>query len=353
MVRVYGKFLYNTKLGAGIIATKEKRVNKIGKVKQGFALLFFIVMLSNCQSRSPFSQTNTVTPITVNTLDVVFFTPTLLSTYPSTSTPITSTPILKEISTGTPVPTFDVLPTLPNPPTRNPKIKLPSNLLLDEWELTKGSTRDRVSFTPVLGTREQILEKYQGLYFDIFPSPLIQGYNRMMLQERELIVNEKIASSKSTIHVFYDGTEITQIDAGYNFPPTTNIWGVWTYENHWIMEYVSVFHDPYGNNYKLGNIIWDGESLNTKFNYQESFGLTAINGKLFYFFRRNDRFGFSYNGIEYDTDYESIVHYQRPCAECKDYKNPQGIENGYQLHQNLSFFAERNGNQYFVVISVK
>jgi hypothetical protein len=340
-------------LGASIIATEEKTVNRIGKVKQGFAILFFIVTLSNCQSLSPSSQTSPVTPITINTLDVVIFTPTLSSNYQPTSTPITSTPILEEISTATPIPTFDILPTLPNPPTRDPKILLPSNLLLDEWELTKGSTLDRISFAPVLGTREQILEKYQKLYFDIFPSPLIQGYNRMMLHERELIVNEKIADSKSTIHVFYDGTEITQIDAGYNFPPTTNIWGLWTYENHWILEYVSIFHDPYGNSYKLGNIIWDGESLNTKFDYQESFGLTAINGRIFYFFRRNDRFGIAYNGTEYDTNYESIVHYQRRCAECKDYENPQELGDGYQLNQNLSFFAERNENQYFVVISAR
>lgn len=304
-------------------------------------------------------QTATLTPIVVNTLDIVFPspmpTPILSPTRPPTSTPITSTPTFEPINTITPAPTYIYFPTI-DPPVRNPEIKFPSNLILDEWVLAENSSLRIDSFTPTLGTREQILQKYQYWQdiFDNFPSPLIRGYyNKVVFDGRELIVKEEITSLKSTIHVFYDGEEITQVDAGYNFPPTTNIWGFWTYENHWIMEYVTVFHNPYGNSYKLGNIIYDGESLNAKFNYQESFGLTAINGRIFYFFRRNNRFGVSFDWKEYNLDYESVLHYIRPCGECEDYQNPQKLGFGYQADQNLSFFAERNGNKYFVVIWAK
>jgi hypothetical protein len=193
-----------------------------------------------------------------------------------------------------------LLPTIENPPVRNPKIELPKNLILDEWELIKVSSLTRSSFKPVLGLREQVLDKYKNLgSFDIFPSPLIRGYyNKVMLNGRELIAKEEIINSQSIIHVVYDGNEISQVNAGYPFA-APNIWGLWTYQDHWIMEYVNSFDNPYGGRYTLGNIIWDGESLNHKFGYQESFGLSAINGRILYFFRKNGRIGISYDGAEY------------------------------------------------------
>lgn len=114
---------------------------------------------------------------------------------------------------------------------------------------------------------------------------------------------------------------------------------------------MSVFEDPYGRPYALGNIVWNGESLNNKFGYQESFGLSAINGRILYFFRRNDRIGISYDGNEYNLDYESVVHYA--CCEIGPSINPAGIGAGLDREQNLSFFAQRNGINYFVVLWAK
>jgi hypothetical protein len=274
----------------------------IFSVRDRFAVLILIAALSSCQSLSPSTPTNKTYPVSENT-------------------------------------------------------GFPKSLILDEWVLAENSSLTQDLFTPILGTREQALQKYQisDESFDNFPSPLITGYNnRVMLDKRELVVKEEITHSKSTIHVFYDGKEISYFDAGYILPPTTNIWGLWTYESHWIMEYISVKRDSYGKNDILGNIIWDGESLNSKFNYQESFGFTAINGRIFYFFRRDNQYGISYDGVEYNMGYESVLHYIRPCGLCEDYQNPQALGSGRQAtDQNISFFAVRDGNNYFVVIWAK
>ena len=173
--------------------------------------------------------------------------------------------------------------------------------------------------------------------------------SKVMLNGRELIAKGEYQESHSIISVFYDGNEISRIDTGPgNFYVRPSIWGLWTYQNQWIMEYVSSFYDPFGRQYNLGNIIWNGESLNHKFKYQESFGVTGIDGRILYFFRRNNQIGISYDGTEYNLGYESVDHHE--CCGIGMFVNPQQLG---VLGQSLRFFAERNGNRYFVVISAK
>lgn len=325
----------------------------MGKEKTGIVLLILFALLSGCKTAT-LSTRATLTPITVNTLSA-FYSPAPSLTYLPTSTPDrrpTNTFIPTTTYNGTLTFTPSLIPTAVNPPIRNPKIEFPSNLVLDEWELAENSQLARGFFHPLQGTEEEILEKYKGIdIFDNFPSPLIQGYyNKVMLNGYELIVKEEVIDSKSFIHVLYDGEEISRVDAGRPFA-TPNVWGLWTYQNHWIMEYINLLEDPYGRSYMLGNIIWDGESFNSKFGYQESFGLTAIDGRILYFFKRNNRIGISYDGKEYDLDYELVHHYK--CCEIGFYINPTGIGTGLQRTQSLSFFSERNGIKYFVVIWAK
>jgi len=57
-----------------------------------------------------------------------------------------------------------------------------------------------------------------------------------MLNGTELLAQEEISDNlESMIHVYYNGFEISRVNAGgiYSEP---NIWRLWTYENHWIME---------------------------------------------------------------------------------------------------------------------
>jgi len=328
-------------------------MNLSGKQKKGIVLLVLIVILNSCGVYSLPSQDD-ITPIVVNTFSS-FPSPLPSATYPSTSTPILeSTNIAVPISTNSGISTLTptLLPEIENPPARNPKIEFPSNLILDEWLLDENSGFSRLSFTPKHGTGEQVIKLYESLdSFDVYPSPLVQGqYGKVLLNGHELATKEEIINSKSTIHVLYNGKEISQIDAGYAFT-NPNVWGLWTYQDQWILEYVSVFKDSYDRFYNLGNIVWNGESLNHKFSYQESFGLTAIDGRILYFFRKDDRIGISYDGTEYDLGYEAVPHYR--CCEIGPYENPASIGTGWQLNGNLSFFAERNGSKYFVVIWAK
>ncbi|MBK9925181.1 MAG: hypothetical protein IPP66_07800 [Anaerolineales bacterium] len=310
-------------------------MNMANEAKKWLLMLVFFALLSNCNTFSAPSQTATITPITISTLNITFPFPTPSLTPPPTSTPITSTPTheLKTIATSTDI----FSPTLQNHRVLSLNMEFPKNLNLDEWALTQNYDLERIK------------EGYKSLYnYNIFPSPLIRGdYNKVMLNGHELTAKEEYQNSRSYISVVYNGHEISRVDAG-KVHNTPSIWGLWTYQNQWIMEYISVFDNPYGGQYQLGNIVWDGESLNDKFGYQESFGLTAIDGGILYFFRRNNQVGISYDGVEYNLGYQSIVHYA--CCEAGYAKNPHAIGTGWGVNQNLSFFAERNGNEYFVVI---
>ena len=91
----------------------------------------------------------------------------------------------------------------------------------------------------------------------------------------------------------------------------------------------------------LGDILWNGESLNELEGYQQSFGFHILSGKPFYFFFRHEALGYSYDGVEYPLDYDSISNH----ACCSgSLANPHGLED------RMVFFANRGDQRYLVII---
>jgi len=106
--------------------------------------------------------------------------------------------------------------------------------------------------------------------------------------------------------------------------------GFKAWNNHWILE-VSDF------------VIQDGEILNEKFGFEEVFDWRLINDKPFYFFRKGQRVGISYDGQFLPLYYHDVAH-GFCCGLALN--NPVGNEN------TVRFFGKRDGIWYYVIVEV-
>lgn len=92
-------------------------------------------------------------------------------------------------------------------------------------------------------------------------------------------------------------------------PP--EIQGLWTWDGHWALE--TILHDwqPDGSmTFLLGQVSVDGELLNEKYGYEETFNFQLLGGQPFCFFRREGLIHIWYNGLEIPLGYEEVPHYR-------------------------------------------
>ena len=112
----------------------------------------------------------------------------------------------------------------------------------------------------------------------------------------------------------------------------------WTYDNHWVLETNLFLSDKSFN----GQIFVDGEALNEENGYEESFNFQTINGRPFYFLRRNGKVDAWFDGKEIPLGYDDVPHYL--C--CGDSGlNPKSGQDA------VLFFGNKGSQWYFVRIS--
>ena len=88
-------------------------------------------------------------------------------------------------------------------------------------------------------------------------------------------------------------------------------------------------------------VVRDGRILNKELGFEAVFGLTLLDDKPFYFFRKGPRVGISYNGHVLPVYYEEIPHYMG----CDLWRN-----NPRRISDSVRFFAKRAGTWYYVVV---
>ena len=134
---------------------------------------------------------------------------------------------------------------------------------------------------------------------------------------------------------------ITQGDNG----PLPAVWGFIAAEDSWYLEIdrgEQIIHEDGAIELPhLGDIIWNGESLNELEGYQQSFGIHLLSGKLFYFFIRDDALGYYYDGAKYPLDYDRISYH----ACCSG-----GLANPHGLDDSMVIFTNRGDQRYLVFI---
>jgi hypothetical protein len=242
-----------------------------------------------------------------------------------------------------------------NPQTAPPSIISPK-VVVEEYPLKGAPDLEPLSFIPVEGTQEGILAKHQKERGNTYPanSPFFAGQSGVPVQlGNDTLTAEEIFSDavlgemqKVTVHVLRNGIVIYSIPAGVGSPVNT-IRGLWTYATHWALEIANVNETLAADNSiamdVTGQIIQDGELLNERYGYEEAFGFQLLQGKPFYYFKREGRIDYSYNGKEFPLGYTNIHHYG--CCSA-------GAANPKVFPDLVAFFAQRGEKWFYVEMGV-
>jgi hypothetical protein len=229
---------------------------------------------------------------------------------------------------------------------------------IEEYLLQAAPDPEPFSFVPMLSTQEEILVKHKqereniypdNSFFDIYQHGMsVQlGSEKIVALKSYTNVDSSIGTfQKVAVQVSRNEQIIYSIPAGDGSPITT-IRGLWAYSNHWVLEIAYVTENISLKNEisieSYGMIVQDAEILNNRYNYEEAFGFQLMNGKPFYFYKRDSQINISYDNREIQSRYDQIPHYQ--CCSGSQL-NPKSAKN------MVAFFAQRGGKRFYVEIGV-
>lgn len=204
---------------------------------------------------------------------------------------------------------------------------------------------------PILG-RETLDRVFETFGYEPWVDPLTFASELEIGGDRiSYRVDEEIGAygelSREEIAIFRNEQLVQTIEAGRGGPISV-VWAFEAFEGSWFLE-INRYEQPeegldddtVRGMQIQGDIFQDGVSLNEREGYQESFGLHQFKGKAFYFFRRDDAYGYFYNGEEYPLGYATIAHHQC-CSGAQ--MNPRFFED------EMVIFASKEDQQYLVKI---
>ncbi len=148
-----------------------------------------------------------------------------------------------------------------------------------------------------------------------------------------------------SVTVTLNGSPIYKIPVG-DSSPIGALRGLWTYAGHWALETAYVKNHQQGNeidSQATGQVSVDGQLLNKQLDYQEAFGFQTMHGQPFFFFKRDDKIGISYNSVEIPLGYDEVLHYG--CCSAATL-NPKVAQN------MVAFFARKGSTWYYIEIGV-
>jgi hypothetical protein len=287
------------------------------------ATLICVIFLAGCQGKARMTETATVPVKTQSPTPTLTTIPAATITIPATETVEAAVPVVR----ATP-------------------LVLPAGLAVEEYLLkTAPEPEGLLYFT--YGDPRSIHTKERA---KILPDPYCSGGVVSMcasLGSSSLVAEEIYSNDGSSGNVILkqDGVEIYRIASGPG-SPVNSLRGLWVYDGHWALEAAMITETQLGNTTMVnavGRIIVDGKVLNDSFGYEESFGFQTINGRPFYFFKRNGQIGASFDGVEIPLAYDQVPHYG--CCSAAEL-NPRRSQN------MVEFFATRETNWYYVEIGV-
>ena len=235
-----------------------------------------------------------------------------------------------------------------NPASPQTPLALPPGLSVEEYTLKGMPEVEPLIFVPVESTQAEILSKHQNERSKRFSDrPLsteptislggdkltaIADYTYAHRTDKGQEVSIPVSCS---VKVSRNEEAIYTIQLGAA-GATPNLWGLWAYDDHWVLEVAhatekGLFSNAIGSDV-LGEVIQDGISLNKQHGYQETFGFQLMRGKPFYFFKKLGWFGISYDHREIPLGYAQIPHYGCCSASAL---NPRSAES------MVAFFARR------------
>jgi hypothetical protein len=231
----------------------------------------------------------------------------------------------------------------------DPSAPRPPELRIEKHELKATPELDPMTFTPLEGTQAEILSRHPdqrapGPRSPCDPCEVSVG--DASLVAAMTVTETEHGGQQVVVDVSRDGDRIyaTSLGDPCVVPP---LWGLWTYDDHWTLEVVRVEARQQGRAVTcdpVGDVIQDGESLNGRRGYQESFGFQLMGGKPFYFFKRRGEWAVWYDGDEIPLGYSRISHYACCSGAAANLRSSDSM---------VAFFAERDGTRYYVEIGCR
>jgi hypothetical protein len=224
-----------------------------------------------------------------------------------------------------------------------PSPAFPAGLTIEEHALHEAPTLDPLAFRPVESSMDTILARHAVERANGFPdNSLLQDGHfslRTTINAETLVASENYGSdsASSWVTVMHNGQEVYRVDTGMG-SPVTPLRGLWAYADHWVLETAYITHDSIG-----GRLSRDGRALNTSLGYEDAFDFQLLKGRPFYFFKKDGKIGFSYDGEDVPAGYDELPHYGC-CSDAET--NPRAAQN------MVAFFARRGGAWYYIEIGV-
>jgi hypothetical protein len=265
-------------------------------------------------------------------------------TLPPKATP-SSTVIVKPTDTL-------VVSTLTPEATYTPWI-FPSGLSIEEHPLAKAPEIEPLVILPLEAlTQTQLVEKHMNEWVKpLSPHEYysIGGGDVWVMQGKDKLeaVWAPMGNGKVIAQVTRNGKIIFSIPIN---PPAVGspLRVLSVYDNHWVFEVAKEKTSTAANTQPVdsffsGEIFIDGQSLDQLHGYDESFGFQTIQGRPFYFYKRDGKTGISYDGQEIALGYDGVWHYG--CCS-------GGELNPRMAQAMIGFFAWRGKQWYYTEIGV-
>ncbi|HSN94349.1 MAG TPA: hypothetical protein VLR89_04730, partial [Anaerolineaceae bacterium] len=150
---------------------------------------------------------------------------------------------------------------------------------------------------------------------------------------------------RGEVKVQLDGKTIFKASYGDD-SPIDPVGGLLALDGKWILELIHIKTRTENNTVYTethGDVIIDGISMNEHFGYDESFDFQVMAGKAFYFYNKEGRIGFNYDGQHIQTGFSKIPHY----ACCSG-----AASNPFHFQNMVSFFAANGEENLYVEIGV-
>ncbi len=306
-----------------------------------FLALSLVLSISACQATTP-SLTPGLTPEETTLED----TPTseaetflLVNTNsPPTPTPSPTPGLIPAEDTPDPGVVTLIPVDTQSPPTPSPT----PGLVLEVHPLQEPPDLDNGTFLPVGSTQQKVLAVHQSerertVYNQYYTAE--GDYNPRTTSlgpgpEYTAVLEESETEPyRQSVTVLKGDEFIFSVDAGLP-SPSLPLQGLWSSLDHWFLEVY--FIDEYSEE---GRLFRNGDFLNFTLDYQDAFGFQLLAGEPFYFFQRDGKLGYSYDGEEISLPYDEILHYQCCSAALL---NPIPAEN------MVAFYALTGEQWYYV-----
>lgn len=260
--------------------------------------------------------------------------------------------------TVTPIPTFTPVPLTPSSAPISPakpsfRIDI-GELSIYEFELKEPPDSESRSFQPVNGTESGILAEHPMERENSTKRSHTADYTSLgdgtqiftsTWDGKPIRAEENFRDAGSvdtrTITVASDNIELLRRKIEHAVMPSHSLQGLWVFDKEWFIE--TVANESQQNPYGVGEVFQTGQSLNALHGYDETFSFQSLAGKPFYFFKKHNKIGISYDGQSLPVEYDHIPHYG--CCSA-------GGINPIQSENMVSFFARHGRKWYYIEIGV-